>query len=165
MYVADESDGKVYTYNMPNAIDARLASLTLSGVDIGDFDPGRPDYEGVPGEGVIETTVEAAATQRRTNIEIDPPDADGDDTNGHQVALEGIDAITVTVTSADGSRIETYRVRFAEAAWDPARDPWPYCLRGAIAEGFSLVAFEGGSIEELVVVRGEPGRSRALRVA
>ena len=32
MYVADKSDDKVYTYNMPDAIDARLASLTLSDV-------------------------------------------------------------------------------------------------------------------------------------
>ena len=32
MYVADESDDRVYSYNMPDAIDARLASLTLSGV-------------------------------------------------------------------------------------------------------------------------------------
>ena len=32
MYVADESDGRVYSYNLPDAIDARLASLTLSGV-------------------------------------------------------------------------------------------------------------------------------------
>ena len=64
MFVADESDGKVYTYNMPDAIDARLASLTLSGIDIGSFDPATTDYEGVPGEGVTHTTVtaEAAAT-------------------------------------------------------------------------------------------------------
>ena len=27
MYVADESDDRVYTYNMPDAIDGRLASL------------------------------------------------------------------------------------------------------------------------------------------
>ena len=39
MYVADESDDRVYSYNMPDAADARLASLTLSGVDIGEFDP------------------------------------------------------------------------------------------------------------------------------
>ena len=39
MYVADESDDRVYTYNMPDAIDARLASLTLNGVDIGEFSP------------------------------------------------------------------------------------------------------------------------------
>ena len=36
------------------------------------------------------------------------------------------------------------------SAWDPARDPWPHCLRGAISEGFSLVVFEGGSVEELI---------------
>ena len=34
MYVADASDGKVYTYNMPDAIDARLATLSLSGLDM-----------------------------------------------------------------------------------------------------------------------------------
>ena len=59
MYVADESDDRVYSYNMPDAIDARLASLTLSGVDFGEFDPGRPDYEAVVADGVTETTVEA----------------------------------------------------------------------------------------------------------
>ena len=76
MYVADESDNRVYTYNMPDAIDARLASLTLSGVDIGEFDPGRTDYEGSVAEGVTQTTVGAEAIQRRTDVAIDPPDAD-----------------------------------------------------------------------------------------
>ena len=147
MYVADESDDRVYSYNMPDAIDARLASLTLSGVDIGEFDPGRPDYEAVVEDGVTETTVEAAAMQRRTDIAIDPPD--GDDANGHQVALQDLGEITVTVTSQDGSRTEVYRVRFPETGWDPARDPWPHCLRGAVSAGFSLVVYEGGSVDEL----------------
>ena len=150
MYVADESDDRVYSYNMPDAIDARLASLTLSGVDIGEFDPGRTEYEAVVADGVTETTVEAEAMQRRTDVAIDPPDADGDDANGHQVALQDRDEITVTVTSQDRSRSKTYRVRFPEGAWDPARDPWPHCLRGALSEGFSLVVYEGGSVEELV---------------
>ena len=66
MYVADESDDRVYTYNMPDAIDARLGSLSLSGVEIGEFDPGRTQYEGTAGEGVTETTVVAEAMQRRT---------------------------------------------------------------------------------------------------
>ena len=148
MYVADESDDRVYTYNMPDAIDARLASLTLSGVDIGEFDPARTDYEAVVADGVTETTVEAEAMQRRTDVAIDPPDAD--EANGHQVALQDLGEITVTVTSADGSRKKVYRVRFPEAGWDPARDPWPHCLRGALSEGFSLVVYEGGSVEELV---------------
>ena len=150
MYVADESDDRVYTYNMPDAIDARLASLSLSAVDIGEFDPGRPDYEAVVSEGVTETVVTAEAMQRRTDVAIDPPDADGNEANGHQVAFQDLAEITVTVTSQDGSRMKVYRVQFPETGWDPIRDPWPHCLRGAVSEGFSLVVYEGGSVEELV---------------
>ncbi len=148
MYVADASDDKVYSYNMPDAIDARLASLTLSGVDIGEFLPRRTDYEGDIAEGVTETTVEAATVQRGTDVDIDPPDADGK-ADDHQVTLQDLSELTVTVTSADGSRKKVYSISFPEAAWDPASDPWPHCLRGAVAEGFSLVVFEGGSIEDL----------------
>ena len=148
MYVADESDDRVYTYNMPDAIDARLASLTLSGVDIGEFDPGRTEYEGVIAEGATETVVTVDTVQPRTDVDIDPPDID-EAAEGYQVALEDLTEITVTVTSADGSREKVYRVSFPEVAWDPARDPWPHCLRGSVSEGFSLVAYEGGSIEEL----------------
>ena len=149
MYVADESDDRVYSYNMPDAIDARLASLSLSGVDIGEFSSSNTEYEGVVSEGVTETTVEAEAMQRRTTVAIDPPDADVE-ADGHQVALQDLGEITVTVTSADGSRSKTYRVQFPDTGWDPARDPWPHCLRGAISVGFSLVVYEGGSIEELI---------------
>ena len=150
MYVADQSDDKVYTYNMPDAIDARLASLTLSGVDIGEFDRDLSEYEGVVGEGVTATAVTAVAMQDGADVAIHPSDGDSDEANGHQVALDGVDAITVTVTSADGSRMKTYRVRLDDPRWDPASDPWPHCLRGAVVEGFSLVVFEGGSIEDLV---------------
>ena len=146
MYVADESDDKVYSYNMPDAIDARLASLTLSGVDIGEFDPGRTDYEGAVADGVTETTVEAEAIQRRTDVAIDPPDADVE-ADGHQVALQDLGEITVTVTSADGSRTKTYRVRLGE---EEAAGPVAGCLSGDIAVGFSLVVYAGGSIEDLV---------------
>ena len=157
MYVADESDDRVYSYNMPGALDARLASLTLSGVDIGEFDPGQTEYEGSVAEGVTETTVDSTAMQRRTSIVIAPPDADVE-ADGHQVALEGLTEITATVTSADGSREKVYRVSFPGMAWDPARDPWPHCLRGAVSEGFSLVVSEGGSIDELVACAAESGQ-------
>ena len=146
MYVADESDDRVYSYNMPDAIDARLASLSLSGVDIGEFDPGRTDYEAVVADGVTETTIEAEAMQRRTDVAIDPPDADVE-ADGHQVALQDLGEITVTVTSADGSRTKTYRVRLGE---EEAAGPVAGCLRGDIAVGFSLVVYAGGSIEDLV---------------
>ena len=149
MYIADESDDRVYSYNMPDAIDARLAALSLSGADIGAFDPGRTDYEAAVGEGVAETVVEAEAMQRLATIAIDPEDADTE-VEGHQVGLRDLGELTVTVTSQDGSRTEVYRVRFPEAGWDPTRDPWPHCLRGAVSEGFSLVVHEGGVVEELV---------------
>ena len=149
MYVVDASDGKVYSYNMPDAIDARLASLTLSGVDIGEFSSSQTEYEGTPDESATQTTVMAAAMQQGADVAIDPTDAD-EEADGHQVALADLGEITVTVTSADGSREKVYRVSFPEVAWDPARDPWPHCLRGAVSEGFSLVVFEGGTVEELV---------------
>ena len=34
---------------------------------------------------------------------------------------------------------------------DGGQQPWPECLRGDIAAGFSLLVYEGGSVEELVV--------------
>ena len=160
MYVADASDGRVYTYNMPDAIDARLASLTLSGVDIGEFTVSTTEYVGVVGEGVTETTVEAKPAQDGASVNIDQPDANAE-AEGHQVALDGIFATTVTVTSADGSRKKTYRVRLAaeevaepvpEEAASPAPDEAAApasCLRGDITVGFSLVVYGGGSVEDL----------------
>ena len=145
MYVADESDGRVYSYNLPDAIDARLASLTLSGVDFGEFDPGRTEYEGVPGDGVTETTVAAEAAQRGASVSIEPPDAN-QVAEGHQVAIEDVSEITVTVTSADESRTKVYRVRFGQ---EQAAGPAPDCLRGAVGIGFSLLVYAGGSVEEL----------------
>ncbi len=150
MYVADESDDKVYTYNMPDAIDARLASLTLSGVELGEFLPVRTDYRGTGGDGVTETTVTAEALQRRTSVDIDPPDAD-EEAEGHQVALEGTSEITVTVMSADGSRELVYRVRLRDPEPTAASGPTSHCFRGDVAAGFSLVIYEGGSIEDLLV--------------
>ena len=142
MYVADESDDKVYSYNMPDAIDARLASLTLSGVDIGEFSSSQTEYEGVPADGVTETTVEAETVQSAATAVIAPADSD-EDIDGYQVALDGLEEITVTVTSADESRMKVYRVRLAEAG--ASAD----CLRGAVTVGFSLLVSEGGSVEDL----------------
>ena len=142
MYVADESDDRVYSYNMPDAIDARLASLTLSGVDIGEFSGSQTEYEGVPADGLTETTVEAETVQSAATAVIAPADSD-EDIDGYQVALDGLDEVTVTVTSADESRTKVYRVRLAEAG--ASAD----CLRGAVTVGFSLLVSEGGSVEDL----------------
>ena len=143
MYVADENDDRVYSYNMPDAFDARLASLTLEGIDIGTFDPARREYEGVADAGVTSTTVVAEAVRDGATVAVTPADAD-EAAEGHQVALAGVEKIAVTVTSADGSRQRVYRVALGEAG--PSAD----CLRGAVSVGFSLVAYEGGSVDDLV---------------
>ena len=147
VYVADASDGKVYTYNMPDAIDARLASLALSGVDIGDFDPARTEYEGVIAGGVTETTVTAEAVQRRTSVAITPTDA-GAEAEGHQVSLEGLEAVTVTVTSANGTRTNVYRVGFERdeplllaPGWNSLR--WTGADGAAIAEALAAGGVAG----------------------
>ncbi len=111
MYVADASDDKVYTYNMPDAIDARLASLSLSDLDIGEFASPRTRYDAIAAYGVTETTVEATTVQPEATVAIAPDDAGGDPENGHQAALaHGAGEVAITVTSADGSRERVYRV-------------------------------------------------------
>ena len=145
MYVVDASDGKVYTHNMPDAIDARLASLTLSGVEFGEFSSSQTEYEGVAGEGVTETTVTVEAEQRPATVAIDPADSD-EDADGDQVALDGLEEITITVTSADGSRTKAYLVRFGDTAEE---QPVAACLRGAATVGFSLLVYGGGSVDDL----------------
>ena len=143
MYVADASDDRVYSYKMPDAIDARLASLTLSGVEIGEFSGSTSEYEGVLADGVTATTVEAKPRQDDATVLIEPADS-AEDAAGHQAAAAAGAEITVTVTSPDGSRTEVYRVRLTEAGRSAG------CLRGAVAAGFSLVLFEGGRMEDLV---------------
>ena len=163
MYVADASDGKVYSYNMPDAIDARLSSLSLSGVDIGEFSPVRSEYEGAADEDVTETTVTAEAAQRRASVAIDPPDAD-EAADGYQVALEDVSEITVTVTSEDESRTRVYRVAFpADSAAPSAQAPAASCLGGDVTVGFSLVVYGGGSVEDLVTCAEDRNVTAPLR--
>ena len=162
MYVADESDDRVYTYNMPDAIDARLASLTLSGVDFGEFDPGRTDYEAVVADGVTETTVEAEAMRRRADVAIDPPDADG--ANGHQVALEDLGEITVTVTSADDSRTGLPRAVPRDSVGSGPRS-LAALPAGSGLRGVQPRRLRGGQRRGAGHLRGEPGHRDPLRPA
>ncbi|MCY4616748.1 MAG: cadherin domain-containing protein [Chloroflexi bacterium] len=153
MYVADANDGKAYSYNMPDAIDARLASLELTGVDIGEFSPLRYDYtsETIPHGNIA--TLTAVPAQEGATVKIEPPDHDGDPENGHHLRLLPGLEITVTVTSEDRSRELVYRLLLGDeepTGEEDAAGPAPDCLRGAVAVGFSLVVYEGGSVEDLV---------------
>ena len=110
IYVADSDDGRVYAYKMPDSIDARLASLSLTGVDIGEFSPAVADYSGAAEAGVRRTTVKARAAQPGARVAIAP----GDSRHwGHQVRVFNGAEVTVTVTSPDGSRSRVYRVQIS----------------------------------------------------
>ena len=136
IYVADEQDDKLYSYNLPDAINAHLATLSLSGIEIGEFSPLRTTYEATAGAstqataGAVTQTTAGAATQTtagaatQTTVSAQPKQdaasisivpADADAAPGHQVRLAGLDQITVTVTSADSSRTRVYRVRLEPA--------------------------------------------------
>ena len=106
MYVVDEQDDEVYTYNIPDAIIAQLASLSLSELELEEFAPNRFEYAPSVAYDLAATIVEAVATQEAATVMIEPADADGDPENGHQVTLGAETAITVTVMSADGSSDE-----------------------------------------------------------
>ena len=153
MYVVDKSDGRVYSYNMPDVIDARLASLSLSGIDIGEFSPRRPDYDGVAAEGATETTVVATAVQHRATVVVEPA-ADADvEAEGHQVSLEGLREITVTVTSVDSSRTKTYRVAFVPPVMELALSPTWTSFEWPGADGRAVVdALREGGISDRVLV-------------
>ena len=139
IYVVDEQDDKVYSYNLPDVIDARLASLSLSGVEIDEFSPGRPTYNALAETAATVTTVEAIAAQEAATVVIAPTDSDGDAENGHQVALGRQTEITITVTSSDGSRTRSYRVLIQK----------PPCMTGLTTERLSEVTFVGGSVDDL----------------
>ena len=139
IYVVDEQDDKVYTYNIPDAIIALLSSLTLSEIEIGEFSPARLTYSTLADTSATVTTVEAVATQEAAMVVIAPSDADGDAENGHQVALGAETEITIAVTSSDGSRTKTYRIHVEK----------PPCLTSLTTERLSEVTFVGGSLDDL----------------
>ena len=125
MFVADAQDGKVYTYNLPGAIDARLGSLALSGIELGEVSPAALSYEAEVGGKVEQTTVEATPAHEGASVVIEPADADEDSENGHQVAVEDDTQIVVTVTSEDGSRTRTYTVALTRANAAPVATEIP----------------------------------------
>ena len=136
LWVADEEDAEILSYNLPDATQARLASLSLSGVAI-DFSGDRFAYS-VESGGVTQTTVEAVATQPLAAVEIVPADANSERA-GHQVDLAASARIAVTVTSADGSRVRTYEVTVQQTS----------CLNGALDSPISEVSYSGGTVAQL----------------
>ena len=112
MWIADQSDWKLYAYNMPPR--TYLSSLALSGLELTGFSPSTLSYR-VSTADDTSTTVTATAPDPRAVVSILPEDADSDDSNGHQVALgDGTTQITVMVTSGDET--QTYEVSVVRPA-------------------------------------------------
>ena len=152
MYVADASDAKVYSYNMPDAIDARLVvALAQRRRHRGVLAEPRSEYQGAAGERCdADHGQRLEATQRRTERHHRSRPTSTRLPTGHQVALEDLTEITVTVTSENGSRTRVYRVAFpADSAAPSEQAPAASCLGGDVAVGFSLVTYGGGSVEDL----------------
>ena len=82
--------------------DATLASLSLSGIDIGTFDPALTSYEATVGPAVESAAVTARPSHPGATVSIDP---------GPEASLsEGPNRIAVTVTAEDGTTTRTYTV-------------------------------------------------------
>ena len=95
--------------------DATLTALTLSDVDIGTFSSSTLDYPATVAHAVERTTV-TATPAAGASVDVRPVDARS--TAGHQVYLpSGAETgITMTVTAANGTAMQTYTVRITRAA-------------------------------------------------
>ena len=95
--------------------DATLTALTLSDVDIGTFSSSTLDYPATVAYAVERTTV-TATPAAGASVDVRPVDARS--TAGHQVYLpSGAETgITLTVTAANGTAMQTYTVRITRAA-------------------------------------------------
>ena len=95
--------------------DATLASLTLSGVDIGSFAADVTDYTAAVETEVASTTVTATAHDAGAAVVVaDGSGSTAGDTRTVSLA-EGDNAITATVTAEDGTTTRTYRVTVTRA--------------------------------------------------
>ena len=108
--------------------DARLSSLSLSGIDIGTFSSAVTAYQASVAHEVETTTVTATASHSGATVAIEP---------GATVSLaEGANEITVTVTAENGTTTKTYTVTVSRAE-EPAAPPVVSiaALAGRVAEG------------------------------
>ena len=124
LYVADDEDDKVYTYNVPKSDNAELKSLSLSPVDMDiDFNAATTGYEIDVAATVSQVTVDAKPLQRWATITWDPADADTS-ADGHQVNLSGTSTdIIITVTAHNKADTKDYTVTVdREASDDPLSD-------------------------------------------
>ena len=109
----DGSTTRTYTVTVTRFLstDATLTGLTLTGVDIGTFDPATTSYSAQVANDVTETTVSATVNGAGASYVIN---LDGvEDADGVIPLSVGRNIITVEVTAEDGSSSRTYTVTVA----------------------------------------------------
>ena len=123
---ADGETMKTYTVTVTRAeaatpsTDAVLSGLTLSGVDIGTFDPATTEYDADVGHDVDETTVTPATNDDRATYVIK---LDGvADADGVIPLIAGSNVIAIEVTAEDGETAKTYTVTVTRAAPPLSKD-------------------------------------------
>ena len=118
----DGNTAKTYTVTVtraapPRSTDATLKSLTLSGVNFGNFDPATTSYDVNVANGVGQTTVTATANDGGATYAVK---LGGVAVGGGTVELSvGSNAVSVVVTAEDGETTKTYTVTVTRA------DPTP----------------------------------------
>ena len=132
--------------------DPTLSGLSLSGIDLGEFNPKVRDY--APEIGLVQelnnftSTVTAVPAADGATVEITPDDADSD-ADGHQVVVDrDLEAIEVEVTAPNGVTRGRYTVSFTRPYahcelkdFGPSmRGVWEDDSFGATTIGFSSLA-------------------------
>ena len=100
--------------------DATLSGLTLSGVNIGAFDPATSDYTAGVGNDVTETTVTATANDGGAAYVIKLGGVE--DADGVIPLAVGANVISIEVTAEDGQTTKTYTVTATRAEASPSSD-------------------------------------------
>ena len=117
---------KTYTVTVTRAeaatpsTDAVLSGLTLSGVDIGTFDPATTEYTASVGNDVDETTVTPATNDDRATCVIKLGGVA--DADGVVPLVVGGNVIAIEVTPEDGETAKTYTVTVTRAAPPLSKD-------------------------------------------
>ena len=109
---ADDTTTQAYTLNITRSDNATLASLSLEGIPLSDFDPATFTYEIMAGD-ITQTTVTAMVSfsdpggATITGLTVDDAIPDdftaGSDIETGGITLTGNNVIVITVTAADGT--------------------------------------------------------------
>ena len=109
MWVADSGKNRIFSYNMPNRVDATLKGLTIIPTDIADFSPGVTAYHLGVANDVAQLWVMPTVNQPGATIDIEGTSI----TSGaaHAISLsEGRNDVAITVTADDGRTTKDYTV-------------------------------------------------------